>query len=285
MIDIWYSILSVLPFSWVQYGFMRNALLAVIFVSPCFGLIGTMVVGNRMAFFSDVIGHSALTGLAIGIILGFADPRPVMVLFAVMLAVAVNLLKRLTQAASDTVMGVLFAATIALGVALLSRGGFAKFTVFLVGDILTVTPAETSQLLIMLVGIILFWIYLANPMYLISIHPSLARSRSKNVFFIETVFSALVAVVVILSIRWVGILIINSLFILPAAASRIISKSIRAYTVWSVLISLVSGIAGLIISYYWGSACGATIVLCTAVVYGVIVLLKWMLHVRSRTQP
>ena len=196
---IWNTLLSVLPFDWVRYDFMKTAMLAVVLVSPSFGLIGTMIVGNRMAFFSDVIGHSALTGLAIGIILGFADPRPVMVIFAILLAVAIQVFRRVTSAASDTVIGVFFAATIALGVALLSRGGnFSKFTVFLVGDILGVTPGEVAYLGVMLLVIVCFWFFAGNAISLISINPSLARSRGIRVFLIETAFSALVAAVVIL---------------------------------------------------------------------------------------
>mgnify|MGYP003592917818 CR=1 FL=1 len=275
MMQLWNIVLSVLPFDWVRYDFMKTALLAVMLVSPSFGLIGTMIVGNRMAFFSDVIGHSALTGLAIGILLGFADPRPVMVVFAILLAVAIQLFRRVTSAAADTVIGVFFAATIALGVALLSRGGnFSKFTVFLVGDILGVTPGETVYLALMLLIIVFFWIVAGNSITLVGINPSLARSRGIRVFLIETMFSALVAAVVILSIRWVGILIINSLFILPAASSRLVAGSVRRYTVLSVLLSLVAGIAGLIISFYWGTACGATIVLCAAVLYLCMVMVK-----------
>ena len=275
MMQLWNIVLSVLPFDWVRYDFMKTALLAVMLVSPSFGLIGTMIVGNRMAFFSDVIGHSALTGLAIGILLGFADPRPVMVVFAILLAVAIQLFRRVTSAAADTVIGVFFAATIALGVALLSRGGnFSKFTVFLVGDILGVTPGETVYLALMLLIIVFFWIVAGNSITLVGINPSLARSRGIRVILIETAFSALVAAVVILSIRWVGILIINSLFILPAASSRLVAGSVRRYTILSVLLSLSAGVAGLIISFYWGTACGATIVLCAAVLYLCMVAVK-----------
>ena len=283
MIALWNSVISALPFEWVRYDFMKTALLAIILVSPSFGLIGTMIVANRMAFFSDVIGHSALTGLAIGVIIGMTDPRPAMIIFAVILAVAIQIFRKMTGAASDTVIGVFFAATIALGVAILSRGGgFAKFTVFLVGDILSVSSGDILSLAVMLGIIILYWIFFGNAIALISINPSLARSRGIHVFVAETAFSVLVAVVVILSIKWVGILIINSLFILPAAAARMMSGSTRGYTVWSVLLSMISGIAGLIISFYWGTACGATIVLCAAFLYLMTLPVKWAAHTSVR---
>jgi zinc transport system permease protein len=273
----WNALISLLPFSWTEFAFMKNALLALIIVCPCFGLVGTLVVGNKMAFFSDVIGHSALTGIAIGIILGLADPRPAMLVFAVVLAVLINIFSRATNAANDTVIGVFFAATVAVGVAVLSRGGsFNKFTVYLVGDILSLMPREIAFLAIMLVAVLLFWIFLGNHLSLITVHSSLARERTLSAFVVQTAFSSLVAIVVVLSIRWVGILIINSLFILPAASARIISGSIRQYTIWSVVISLCSGIAGLIVSFYTGFACGATIVLCATLVYLIIVAARFL---------
>lgn len=250
---------------------MRNALLAVLLVSPCFGIVGTMVVGNRMAFFSDVIGHSALTGIAIGVLIGVTDPRPVMILFAALLAVLINIFLEMTKAANDTVIGVFFAATIALGVAILSRGGsFNKFTVYLVGDILSVTPVEILFLSVMLLAVVMFWIFFGNAIALVAVDPALAYGKFSPLM-VRTAFSILVAVVVILSIRWVGILIINSLFILPAAAARIGSRTLRAYLVRSVALSVVSGVSGLILSFYTGSACGATIVLCASALYGLVV--------------
>jgi len=268
---LWHSLISVLPFSWTSFEFMRNALLAVLLVSPCFGIVGTMVVGNRMAFFSDVIGHSALTGIAIGVVIGVTDPRPVMILFAALLAVLINIFLEMTKAANDTVIGVFFAATIALGVAILSRGGnFSKFTVFLIGDILSVSPSELAFLALMLLAVLLFWIILGNALALTAVDPALAYGRFSP-FAVRTLFSVLVAVVVILSIRWVGILIINSLFILPAAAARIGAGTIRSYLARSVVLSVLAGVAGLVISFYAGSACGATIVLCAALLYGVVV--------------
>jgi len=110
-------------------------------------------------------------------------------------------------------------------------------------------------------------------MILTSVNSSLARSRRINTFLVETSFTILLALVVIVSIRLVGILIINSLLILPAAASRNLARNIRTYTAWAVIISIFSGITGLIVSYYWGTASGATIVLFASGCYGISALL------------
>ncbi|MDD3983310.1 MAG: metal ABC transporter permease [Candidatus Omnitrophota bacterium] len=272
-IDFWYKLVNTLPFEWAHYVFMENALLAVLLVTPLFALMGTMVVSNRMVFFTDVLGHSALTGIAIGVLLGFQDPVLPMLLLAVLLSVGVNLLKNMTRASMDTVLGVLFAFIVALGIVILSRrGGFAKYTGYLIGDILTVTPAQIGWLLAIAAAVMVYWLAAGNAMIFTSISSSLARSRKVNTFWVETSFTLLLALVVILSIRLAGILIINSLLVLPAAAARNISRNMRAYTAWAVLISLFSGISGLIVSFYWGTASGATIVLFAAACYSVSAL-------------
>ena len=274
VIDLWYRLVDMFPFGWTHYVFMKNALLAVLLVTPCFALLGTMVVNNRMAFFTDVLGHSALTGIAIGVLLGFNDPTLPMIAVAVVLAVAINLLKDTTRASVDTVLGVLFAFIVALGIVILSRqGGFVKYTSYLIGDILAVTPGQIAYFFAIAIIVFIYWYIAGNAMVLTSVNSSLARSRTVNTFLIETSFTILLAIVVIVSIRLVGILIINSLLVLPAAASRNLARNFHAYTAWAVIISIFSGIAGLILSYYWGTASGATIVLFASGCYGIAALL------------
>jgi len=273
VIEAWYKLISMLPFDWAHYVFMKNALLAVLLVTPLFALLGTMVVSNRMVFFTDVLGHSALTGIALGVLLGFQDPVLPMLVLAVVLSVGINLLKNLTRASMDTVLGVLFAFIVALGIVILSRqGGFVKYTSYLIGDILTVTPQQIGWFFAIAAAVGLYWVIVGNAMIFTSVSQSLARSRKVNTFWVETSFTVLLALVVILSIKLAGILIINSLLVLPAAAARNIARNMSAYTWWAVIISLFSGVGGLIASYYWGTASGATIVLFAAACYAVSAL-------------
>lgn len=247
---------------------MKNALLAVLLVSPIFAIMGTMVVNNRMAFFSDTIGHSALTGIAIGVLLGFHDPLWIMVLFSVFLAVVISVLRTLTDASTDTIIGAVSATMVALGIVILSRGGgFNKFSRFLVGDLLSITANELWLLVCTLAGVMLLWAIMFNKFLLASVNPSLALSRGVPVRLVDTMFCICTAVVVTVSIQWVGILIINSLLILPAAAARNISRNMRQYHIISLLVTFASGIVGLFMSYYWSTATGATIVLCAALFY------------------
>lgn len=257
-----------LPFEWVRYDFMKNALLAACLVTPLFALLGTMVISNRMAFFSDVLGHSALTGIAVGVLLGLGNPLSAMIAFAILIAVAFTVFKNVTHASADTVLGVFMAVTVALGVVILSRGGgFAKYTVYLIGDILAVTPAQLTLLLLLFALVACYWFVAGNAMALLCVNSSLARSRGLPVILIDVSFAVLLAVVVASSVQLLGILIINSLLILPAAGGRNMATSMRSYTVWAIGISIASGITGLLVSYYWGTASGATIVLCAATCY------------------
>ncbi len=263
MIETWYKLVDVfLPFDWGHYVFMKNALLAVLVITPVYAILGTMVVSNRLAFFTDVLGHSALAGIAIGVLCGIHDPTWPMITMAVILAILVNVFKGLTRASTDTVLGVFLAFMVALGITILSRqGGFVKYTKYLIGDILAVSPPEIAWLVVIFFIVLVYWCVAGNALILTSVNSSLARSRRIKVFLLETSFTILLAIVVMLSIRLVGILIINSLLVLPAAASRNFSRNTRAYTLWAVVFSVVSGFTGLVASYYWGTASGATIVL------------------------
>ncbi|MGE5416553.1 MAG: metal ABC transporter permease [Acidobacteriota bacterium] len=274
--ELWYSLLNyILPFQWLEFGFMKNALLAILLVSPIFGLAGTMVVNNRMAFFSDAIGHAALTGIAIGVLLGLGSPMWAMLAFSVLLAVLISWAHIKTEASPDTVIGVFFATAVALGIVVLSRqGGFNKYSKYLIGDLLSITPGEIVLLLLVLLVVLALWVLVFNKLFLVSFNPAVARSRRINTFVMETAFAVVIAMVVTVSIQWVGILVINSLLILPAAAARNIGSSMRSYTLTAVLISFISGITGLVLSYYWETATGATIVLCAFACYVLTVIIK-----------
>ena len=260
--NAWYSVAGQLPFDWAQLVFMQNALLAVLLIAPLFALLGCMVINNQMAFFSDAMGHSALAGLAIGTLLGLRDPTGSVVLFAVALALVIFLLRRYSAVPPDTVIALVMAFVVALGVVLLSRGGgFRKYTGYLIGDILTITPGEIGRVAALLVVVAAAWLLAFNAMTLVSLNRSLAQSRGVAVRRIEVLFAVLVAIVVAVSISWVGLLVINSLLVLPAAAARNLARNTRSYILGAILISLLSGLLGLICSYYWDTATGGTIVL------------------------
>lgn len=266
---------TLLPFEWLSYTFMKNALLALLLITPLFGLLGTMAVDNKMAFFSDALGHSALTGIAIGVMLGFENQMAAMLIFGVLWAVLITFVKHNSKMSADTIISVFSSTSIALGLVVLSRGGaFAKYSSVLVGDVLSVTKSDLLALLVTLIAAVAVWLVLFNPLMITSVNSPLARSRGIRARMTEYGFTILVAVAVMVSIRWVGVMLINSLLILPAAASRNVAKNAASYLRLSVLISVVCGVAGLILSYYLDTSAGAAVVLCCAVMYFVTLPLR-----------
>ena len=264
--QLWYSILSVLPFEWAQPGqmyFMKHALLAVLVISPLFGILSTMVVHSKMSFFSDALGHSAFTGMAIGALCGFHEPTWAAVIFALVFALLFNLVRRRSALASDTVIGVFSSSAVALGIFLSTLGGrsFTKFNNLLIGDILSVEPGKIGLLAIILVLVVALWLVSFNDLMLSAIHPALADSRGVRVFWQETLFSMAIAVVVTVSMTWIGLMVINSLLVLPAAAARNVARNMGQYHLLSLLGAILTGIAGLMTSYYIGASAGASITL------------------------
>jgi zinc transport system permease protein len=278
--SILYQLLDfLLPFEWMQHLFMKNALLGVLLVTPIFGLLGTMVVNNRMAFFADALGHSALAGIAAGVILGVARPLWSMIFFSILLSIAILIVKNANTASTDTIIGVFSSTAVALGIVILSiRGGFTKYSVYLIGDLLSINSADLIMLAFAFVIVIALWFLIFNKLLMVSVNQSLARSRGINIRLYETIFTMVTAVVVTISIQWVGVLIISSLLVLPAASARNIARGMRQYHLYSVGIAVVSGIAGLILSYFWGIASGATIVLIAAAFFALTFTLKLKLN-------
>lgn len=265
--------LSLSPFAFLQYDFMKNALFGILLIAPLFGLSGTLVVSNRLSFYSDALGHSALAGIAIGTLLGLKDPLFALIVFSVLFGLAITSVKNRGRASTDTILGIFSSSAVALGIALLSRnGGFARYNTYLVGDILAIQPADLIRLAIALLGLLVFWALTYNALLIYSINPALARSKDIRVRLVENAFMVVVAILVALSIQWVGTLLINALLILPASAARNLARNVRQFHVLSLLFALVSGVIGLILSYYLDMAAGATIVLCSAALFALTYL-------------
>ena len=277
--EFWYWLVSWLPFEWAAPDsmlFMKHALLAILVVTPLFGLLSTMVVESRMAFFSDALGHSAFTGMAIGAICGLADPVGGAVVFAIVIAFLFTLVRQKTRMASDTAISVFSSAAVALGIFISTMGGqsFTKFNSLLIGDILSVSPAEIGLLAIFLILVVVLWVTSFNQMMLSSVHQALADSRGIKVVWKNFLFTAAIAAVVTITMSWVGLLVINSLLVLPAAAARNLSRNLHQYHLISVLGGLVCGIGGLMVSYYLGASTGASITVLLALWFFLSLLFK-----------
>lgn len=268
---LWYAFCDMLPFEMLHWDFMKNAFLALLIMAPLFGILSTMVVTGRMSFFSDALGHSAFTGIAIGCICGLAAPIWAAILFAIVFSLLFSFVRSRSSQAADTLIGVFSSTAVALGIfiATLGGGSFTKYNKYLIGDILSVTPGQIGILALTLVAVLVMWVLFSNRMTLTVVHPQLASSRGIPVAWSNTLFSVAIAVVVTITISSVGLLILNSLLVLPGASARNVAKNMRQYHIFSVLFALIAGISGLIASYYLGSSTGAAISLALAIVFAV----------------
>ena len=265
--SIWYAILNALGLPMFEMDFMKNALLAVLLMAPLFGLLSTMIVTGRMSFFSDALGHSGFTGIAIGALCGAVQPIYFAVGLSVLFALLFSFVRSRTSQSADTIIGVFSSTAVALGIFIVTLGGrsFTKFNRYLIGDILSVTPGEIGLLALVLLAVVLLWVFGSN---------QLASSRGIATKRNETLFTVAIAIVVTLAMSWVGLMVINSLLVLPAAASRNLARNLRQYHLFSILSALGCSLLGLMAAYVLGCSAGATIALYLAAYFAVSFALR-----------
>ena len=269
--SLWYALCDALGAEFLSMNFMKNALLAVIVMAPLFGLLSTMIVTGKMSFFSDALGHSGFTGIAIGVLCGAALPIWWAVGLAVAFALLFSFVRSRSSQSADTIIGVFSSTAVALGIFIATMGGgsFTKFNKYLIGDILSVTPGEIGALALVLLAVAALWVLCSNQLILTAIHPQLASSRGVKTARNETLFTVVIAVVVTLAMSWVGLMVINSLLVLPAASARNVARNLRQYHLLSVLGALGCSLAGLVTAYYAGCSAGAAIALYLALYFTV----------------
>ena len=254
------------PFDCMDFPFMRRAMLGLLLLAPLTAGTGIQVVNSRMAFFSDAIGHSAFAGVAIGLLLAW-DPNITMMLLAVAVGMAIMLLKRRSSLSTDTVIGVIFSAVVAFGLAIVSRdhGAARSAQTFLFGDILTVSGKDLSLIASLLLVFLIFQFTAYNRMLCIAVNPLLAAVHRVRTGFYQYGFAVLLSLTVILAVRTTGVLLVTALLIVPAAAARNFARNAAEMFWYTLILSIVSSAAGLILSAqdWMSTPAGATIVLCS----------------------
>jgi zinc transport system permease protein len=236
-----------------QYGFVINALLCAFFIGPILGGVGTMVVTKRMAFFSQAIGNAAMTGVAIGVLLGesYTEPYVSMFGFCVLFGLVLNYTKGRTKISADTLIGVFLSISLAVGASLLlfvsARVNTHILEAVLFGSVLTVSDVDMNVLLLVTIAIVAIGVPLFNRLLLASFNPSLAEVRGVNVRAMEYVFVVMITVLTVACLKIVGAVLVEALLLIPAAAARNLITSMRGFVFWSMAISTVSCIAGVLI--------------------------------------
>jgi zinc transport system permease protein len=253
------------PFACMQAGFMQRALLGLLLIAPVSAVMGVQVVNFRMSFFADAISHSAFAGVALGLIFAFS-PHLAMPVFGLIVALVIMGMMRKSALSSDTVVGVVFAAVMAFGLAIVSRsaGTARDLQKYLYGDILTIRDTDILWLALLFAVVLLFQAWSYNRLLYIGLNPVVAGVHRINVPLFQYSFACLLALVIMLSIWAVGVLLVTALLVIPAAAGRNLAGSARSMFWWSILISITSAIGGLLISAQdWAStATGPTVILC-----------------------
>ena len=261
-----YDLLArLLPFDVLQARFMQQALLGLLLVAPMAAAMGVQVINFRMAFFADAIGHSAFAGVALGLIFA-VSPSWTMPLFGLAVGLAIMALQRRSSLSTDAVIGVVFAAVMAFGLAMVSRDrGVARdLQRFLYGDILTVAEPELAGLGLLFLAVMAFQAWGYNRLLYVGLNPVVAGVHRVPVARCQYLFAGLLALVVMFSVWAVGVLLVTALLIVPAAAARNFARSAGSMFWWSLLISTTSAVAGLLVSAQdWArTATGPTVVLC-----------------------
>jgi len=260
----------ILPFDCMQFTFIQKALIGLLLITPLAAITGVQVVNSRMAFFSDAIGHSAFAGVAFGLLF-VVSPNLTMPLLALVVGLAIMALRRGTRLSSDTVIGVIFSAVVAFGMAVVSRNkSLARDAqMFLYGDILTIDDTQIILLVLLFIAFAVFQFFAYNRLLCISVNPQLASVHRIRVGLYQYMFAALLSLVVIFSVRAIGVILVTALLVVPAATARNIANNTRSMFFLALATGLFSAVAGLLISVQdWvETATGATIVLVSCVLF------------------
>lgn len=266
----------------LNYSFITNALISALFIGPLLGIIGTLVVSKKMAFYSEAIGHAAMTGIAIGIILGENYSTPYFSTFgySILFGILIIYTKTKTDIALDTLIGIFLAVSISIGASLLTytAGTINPHIIenILFGSILTIEKVDIYILITItvLVFIILYPCY--NKFLLISINPSIALARKINIKFYEYLFIILLSITTIGAIKIVGSILGEALLLIPTASAKNISHSMRAFIGYSILFSTLSCILGIILPAYLTLSIpsGAAVILSSTIIFIISIIIK-----------
>lgn len=257
-----------LPFDWLAPMFMKRALLALLCIAPACAAMGVLVVNFRMAFFSDAVSHSAFTGVALGLMLSI-NPMITLMLFGILVGIGITQLRSRSELPSDTIIGVFFSAAVALGIVIIShRRALSRYLeAFLYGDVLAISRAELVGMFVLLAAVLVFIGYSYNELFLIGLNEDLARTRGTRVRLYNFTFSILLTLVVTVSIRAIGILLVTAMLIVPAATARSLARSAGGMFWYALVAAVISAVVGLAASFKFDTATGATVILISSILF------------------
>ncbi|AAN69397.1 ABC transporter [Pseudomonas sp. XWY-1] len=266
----------------LAYGFVVNALLAGLMIGPVLGGLGTLVVVKRFAFFSEAVGHAALTGVAIGILLGepYTGPYGSLFGYCLLFGILLNFLRNRTGLSPDTLIGVFLSVSLALGASLLLMLA-GKINVHILenvlfGSVLTVSAQDLLVLGIVAVLVLALALPLYNRIMLASFNPQLAAVRGVAVKTLDYLFVVLVTLVTVAAVKVIGAILVGALLVIPAAAARLVSQSLKGFFFLSVLIATISTLFGILLPIVFDLPVpsGAAIILVAGICFALAALAR-----------
>lgn len=266
----------------LAYGFVVNALLAGLMIGPVLGGLGTLVVVKRFAFFSEAVGHAALTGVAIGILLGepYTGPYGSLFGYCLLFGILLNFLRNRTGLSPDTLIGVFLSVSLALGASLLLMLA-GKINVHILenvlfGSVLTVSAQDLLVLGIVAVLVLALALPLYNRIMLASFNPQLAAVRGVAVKTLDYLFVVLVTLVTVAAVKVIGAILVGALLVIPAAAARLVSQSLKGFFFLSVLIATISTLLGILLPIVFDLPVpsGAAIILVAGICFALAALAR-----------
>ena len=251
-----------------QYEFLKNAILAGILASTVCGIIGTYIVVRRIVFISGGISHAAFGGIGLGYYLGF-NPVIGAIIFSVSSAFAIGAVNRYVKQSEDTVIGILWALGMALGILFISlTPGYAPdLFSYLFGNILTVPKSDLYLMLVLNILVILVTILFYKDILAISFDEEFATIQGRPVNFIYFLMMGLVGLTIVMIIKIVGTILVISMLTIPSAISIHWVKKLSTMMIMSVFIGILFSLVGLYFSYRYDLQSGATIILTAAAGY------------------
>jgi zinc transport system permease protein len=246
----------------LQFPFMQRAIIGGIILGLLLAFMGVFVILRRMAFFGDGVAHASLAGIAIGILASY-NPLVVAIIFSIILAIIIFYLERKTKLSSDVIIGILFTASMALGVILISlKSGYQPELIsFLFGNILSIQTSELIIMAIFAVIVIAFLLYYFRQIAFITFDEEGARVSGINTTVLDLIFYITLAVAIVLGVKILGIVLVSALLIIPASIAKLISKSFKSLVASSIIVAEITILGGLAISYILNLPTGAVIIL------------------------
>ena len=267
----------------LQFIFMRNALMAGLLVSLACGIIGTYVVVNRIVFISGGIAHTAYGGIGLGYFFGF-NPILGAILFSLLAAFGIGIVERKTRQRSDTIIGMMWAIGMSVGIILIDKtpGYKADLMSYLFGSILAVPTQDLYIMLALDVIIIFLVVILFKELLAISFDDAFATVENVQVNVIYMILLGMIAFTVVMMMRVVGLIMVIALLTMPAAISGLFIKDIKKMMISASLLGMLFTTIGLFLSYYLNITSGATIILVAAAGFLLSTLINSIFINRSR---